>query len=54
VYERLEEGKKKKVLYGRRYSGQMRLKWSFLAIEENAMSGANPTPLITPRTPSPQ
>ena len=23
---------------------------SFLAIKENAMSGANPTPLITPRT----
>ena len=40
--------------YGRRYSGQMRLKWSLLAIRENAMSGAKPTPLITPRTPSPQ
>jgi hypothetical protein len=25
--------------YGRRYSGQMRLKWSFLAIKENPMSG---------------
>jgi hypothetical protein len=25
--------------------------WSFLAIKENAMSGANPTPLITLRTP---
>ena len=37
--------------YGRRYSGQMRLKFSFLAIKINAMSGANPTPLITPRTP---
>ena len=32
----------------------MRLKWSFLAIKENAMSGANPTPHITLRTPSPQ
>ena len=30
--------------YGRRYSGQMRLKCSFLVIKENAMSGANPTP----------
>ncbi|MGH0155616.1 UNVERIFIED_CONTAM: hypothetical protein FKN15_036354 [Acipenser sinensis] len=40
--------------YGRRYSGQMRLKLSFLPIKENAMSGANPTPLITPRTPSSQ
>jgi hypothetical protein len=40
--------------YGRRYSGQMRLKLSFLTIKENAMSGANPTPLISPRTPSPQ
>ena len=29
----------------------MRLKCCFLAIKENAMSGANPTPLITPRTP---
>ena len=37
--------------YGRSYSGQMRLKFSFLAIKENAMSGINPTPLITPRTP---
>ena len=26
---------------------------SFLAIKENAMSGANPTSFITPRTPSP-
>ena len=40
--------------YGRRYSGQMKLKLSFLAIKENTMSGANPTPPITPRTPSPQ
>ena len=32
----------------------MRLKLSFLAIKENAMFGANPTPLITPRKPSPQ
>ena len=32
----------------------MRLKLSFLAIKENAMSGANPTPFITPRTLSPQ
>ena len=40
--------------YGRRYSGQMRLKLSFLAIKEIAMSGANSTPLITPRTPSTQ
>ena len=38
-------------MYGRRYSGQMRLQFSFLAIRENAMSGANPTPLITSRTP---
>ena len=38
--------------YGRRYSGQMRLKLSFLAIKENAMSGANPTPPIFPRTPT--
>jgi hypothetical protein len=38
---------------GRRYSGQMRLKWSFLVFKENAMSGANPTPLITLRSPSP-
>ena len=38
--------------YGRRYSGQMRLIFSFLAIKENAISGANPTPLITPRIPS--
>jgi hypothetical protein len=30
--------------YGRMYSGQMRLKLSFLAIKDNAMSGANPTP----------
>ena len=28
----------------------MRLKLSFLVIKENIMSGANPTPLITPRT----
>ena len=40
--------------YGRRYSGQMRLKLSFLAIKENVMSGANPPPLITPKIPSPQ
>jgi hypothetical protein len=40
--------------YGRRYSGQMKLKLSFLAIKEKAMSGANPTPLIPLRTPSPQ
>jgi hypothetical protein len=33
-------------IYERRYSGQMRLHLSFLAIKENAMSGANPTPLI--------
>ena len=39
------------ITYGRRYSGQMRLKLSFLAIKENDMSGTNPTPLITPRTP---
>jgi hypothetical protein len=32
----------------------VRQKCSFLAIKENAMSGANPTPPITPRTPSPQ
>jgi hypothetical protein len=31
--------------YGRRYSGQKRLKLSFLSIKENAMSGTNPTPL---------
>jgi hypothetical protein len=36
--------------HGRRFSGQM--KKSFLAIKENAMSGANPTPLITTRTTS--
>ena len=30
----------------------MRLKLSFLAIKENAMSGANPIPLITQRMPS--
>jgi hypothetical protein len=30
-----------------RYSGQMRLKCIFLAIRENATSGANTTPLIT-------
>uniref|UniRef100_A0AAZ3QZ59 Transposase n=1 Tax=Oncorhynchus tshawytscha TaxID=74940 RepID=A0AAZ3QZ59_ONCTS len=35
--------------YGRRYAVQMRLKLSFLAIKKNAMSGTNPTPLITPR-----
>ena len=29
----------------------MRLKLSFLAIKKNAISGTNPTPLITPRTP---
>jgi hypothetical protein len=40
--------------YERRYSGQMRLKLSFLAVKENAMSGAKPTPPITLRTPSPQ
>ena len=40
--------------YERRYSGQMRLNLNFLAIKENAMSGSNPTPHITPRTPSPQ
>jgi hypothetical protein len=38
--------------YGRRYSGMMRLIFRFLAIKENAMSGTNPTPLTTPRTPS--
>ena len=32
----------------------MTLKLSFLTIKENAMSGPNPTPLITPRTASPQ
>ena len=32
----------------------MRQKCSFLAIKENPMSGANPTPPITPRTSSPQ
>ena len=31
----------------------MRQKCCFLAIKENAMSGANPTPLITARTTSP-
>ena len=35
--------------YGRRYSGQMRLKLCFLAIKENAMSGANPQHLPSPR-----
>ena len=40
--------------YGRRYSGQMRLQLSFLAIKENVKSGANLTPLITPRTLAPQ
>ena len=30
-------------IYGRRYSGQMRLKCSFLSFTENTMSGANPT-----------
>ena len=39
--------------YGRRYSGQMTLKFSFLSIKENAMPGANPTPLITLRKASP-
>ena len=34
------------------YSGQMRLKFSILAIKENAISGANPTPLITLSIPS--
>jgi hypothetical protein len=38
--------------YGRN-SGQMRLELSFFAIKENAMSGANPTLCITPRTSSP-
>jgi hypothetical protein len=33
---------------------KMRLKCSFLAIKENAISGANPTPLVTPKAPSPQ
>ena len=37
-------------MYGGRCYGQMRL----LATKENAMSGANPTHLITPRTSSPQ
>ena len=32
----------------------MRLKLTFLAIKENIVSGSNPTPLITPRIPSPQ
>ena len=41
-------------MYGGRFSGQMRLKLSFSATKENAMSGVNPTHLITPRTPSPQ
>lgn len=27
---------------GRRYSGQMKLKWNLLAIKDNAMSGAEP------------
>jgi hypothetical protein len=40
--------------HGRKNSGQMRLKLSFLAIKENAMSGANPTSLITLRIPYPQ
>ena len=35
-------------------NGQMRVKLSFLAVKENSMSGTNPTPPITPRTPSPQ
>jgi hypothetical protein len=38
--------------YGRKYSDQKRLKLSFLAIKLSAMSGANPIPLITLRTPS--
>ena len=38
----------------KRYSGQMRLKLSFLAIKDNFMFGTNPTPLITLRIPSPQ
>ena len=33
--------------HGRRYSGQMRQTFCFMAIKENTMSGANPTPLIT-------
>ena len=37
--------------YGRRYSSQMKLKCSFMAIKENAMSCANPKSLIIPRTP---
>ena len=36
------------------YGSQMRLKCSFLAINEHAMSGTNPPPLIILRTPSPQ
>ena len=40
--------------YGRSYSGQMRLKFSFLAFKGKVMPGANATPRITPRTPSPQ
>ena len=36
-------------IYERRYSGQRREKLSFLAIKETAVSGANPTPLITLR-----
>lgn len=39
-------------MYGGRCSGQMRLKLNFLATKENAMSGANPTHLITQRIPS--
>ena len=37
--------------YGRRYSGQMRLKLSFLAIKGNAMSVTTPTPAQHPESP---
>lgn len=39
--------------YGGRYSGQIGLKFNFLAIKDNVISGANPTPFITLKTPSP-
>ena len=34
-------------IWKKKYSGQKRLKLSFLAIKENTISGANPTPHIT-------
>ena len=52
-----EKNKQTRLVFVKRHVGDSPNVWkkmSFLAIKESAMSGANPTSFITPRTPSSQ